>query len=297
MAVSLTKAYREREIEVPRYPRTGRPMSEMTFAGNNCQSGTNYLPVVRYESLYYSAMQPTKEYCGTFYYYEPDSTNFLNLGNCLITGNKIGAAIELLNQSENQDRRSKAIKEEIEEKIQEILVNSVKSLPYVHGIINRTKDVEEGLEYLNNLLAKMKQLATETIPSETNISDKDYLVEFRVNKDTSFIINQVFESLGLIKGKWRGLEKGTYHGNMFFARSDSLDQYLCSRAQELGYDTILLQREPGETRAVTEILDVRPRQVSYQNICKERFNLPTHTTNYPTIWFPEYGFMTYTKTP
>ena len=32
---------------------------------------------------------------------------------------------------------------------------------------------------------------------------------------------------------------------------------------------ILLQREAGEYRVVTEILDTRDRSVSYQNICKE----------------------------
>lgn len=50
---------------------------------------------------------------------------------------------------------------------------------------------------------------------------------------------------------------GTYIGSEIYAELDELDHILCIHARQLGFDTILLQREPGEHRVVTVILDTR----------------------------------------
>lgn len=57
---NLREAYKKSTIQVPRYQRTGRPISSMTFAGNNCIISANYLPVIRYESLYFNPLEAEK---------------------------------------------------------------------------------------------------------------------------------------------------------------------------------------------------------------------------------------------
>lgn len=94
-AAKLGIAYVDSKYPYPRYPRTGHPVSEMPFAGNHCRIGEFYLPVIRYESLFYNVSGTGNGTCGTFYFYEPDSTSFLNLGKVLIAANKIDAMIKL----------------------------------------------------------------------------------------------------------------------------------------------------------------------------------------------------------
>jgi len=59
-----------------------------------------YLPVVRYESLYYSDLKETtdissRQYCGKFFFYEPDSSMFVHLRNAQIFASKVHAAMDL----------------------------------------------------------------------------------------------------------------------------------------------------------------------------------------------------------
>lgn len=356
----LSQAYHEKDIKVPRYPRTGRPVSEMSFAGNNCHTGNKYLPIIRYEDLWYGKnLENDQEYCGTFYYYEPDSTNFLNLGRCLITANKLDAVIQLerlkygfLQPIEYKDNIAiiahgqegteifnsgtvpafYALTNELFSKLN----HEPRYLPldedYVSGFTSEflfnypnRNELYDYIVELNNVIQnnrvryrrdkvqsvitfeglsdlmhnKIIPLWTTIISSEADVNDPKYIIDVspheepeeseesdepeESSKPLTTIINTLFEDVNT----------GEY-SPIFVSAVDFTDQYICSQARELGYDTVLLQREIGETRVVTEILDVRSRDESYQNICKEKFNLPTHKTRYPAIWFPEYGFMTYT---
>lgn len=93
------------------------------------------------------------------------------------------------------------------------------------------------------------------------------------------------------------LPDNTHWKGGLFGLLDYLDQPLCKLAREKGYDSILLQREYGETRAVTEILDTRDRGTSYRRICKEPIAQRYHESRHPTIWYPNYGFNEYKYTP
>jgi len=80
--------------ETTRYPRTGRSYMEKSLAKGllpiniiNCKNNCFYLPVHRIENLYYDK-NPFITFCGKFYFYEPDSTLFLNLGNTRFFGSK-----------------------------------------------------------------------------------------------------------------------------------------------------------------------------------------------------------------
>lgn len=103
----LIRAYHNPSINVDRYPRTGRPITSMKFAGNNCRTGTDYLPVIRYEGHTYKTEDP--KFVGTFYFYEPDSPYFLDLGNCLIAGSKLDAIYQLIDEDPNVAIKSNEI--------------------------------------------------------------------------------------------------------------------------------------------------------------------------------------------
>lgn len=338
MAVSLAEAYQNRHIQVPRYPRTGRPITDLPFAGNNCVAKYNYLPVVRYESLHYSqAPEPGKTYCGTFYYYEPDSTNFLNLGKCLITANKLDAVIqlerltrgslppliykgkeilnsgtipaffELTNELFNQlnhattyyilDEDMSPLPGFTTEFLFDYLNDPNQLYHYVDTLYkymtsnefrNRSGNVQSYLTFdrlVDLANTRVIPLWTTVIPFESRVNDPQYLIDMTIPElPAASKVNLLYENIST----------GDY-SPVFVEATDFTDQYICRRARELGYDTVLSQRDTGETRVVTEILDVRPRQMSYQSICKERFDVSTHPPKYPTVWFPEYGFMTYTE--
>lgn len=261
----LRIAYLNPKFEYPRYTQTRRPVTKMPFTGNHCVKDAKYLPVVRYEELYFGQhMSIKEEVCGTFYFYEPDSENYLNLGRVLIAANKVDAAIKLQ--------------------------------------ININSSIQLFLEYKFTLKEWSKMLDKFDLPEAQEI--QDYLTtliskESDIDLNTLSILDLYLPQPGNLVNKVNAVyeiikrDKKEYMGYKLVSHFDYLDQKICKAAQKEGYDTILLQREPGEQRANTEILDVRTRKQSYDNICKEKFNIQTHSSNYPSIWFPEYGFMSY----
>ena len=90
----MKAAYEDPNVKAYRYPATGRPVGPRSILSKRETnvSPCCYLPIVRYPGLYYSATTGEKKYCGRFYYYEPDSTYFINLGsNWHIYGTKYHA--------------------------------------------------------------------------------------------------------------------------------------------------------------------------------------------------------------
>ena len=105
--IQATKAYFDNSLVHPRYKRTNRPVISLSQNSNKPGKGY-YLPVVRYKSLHYKETGQSKDTgqnkaTGTFYFYEPDSSYFLNLGKVLITATKISATLIL--EGENLIRR------------------------------------------------------------------------------------------------------------------------------------------------------------------------------------------------
>lgn len=267
--LSVIVSYKNPKYSHSRYPRTGRPLSTMTFAGNNCVIGALYLPVIRYEGLYHGPTKADSTICGTFYYYEPDSTNFLNLGRVLVAANKIDASIKLdtFISNETQTAIATSLVRHALSFSDSRYVLRTGQLP--HDIVT---EFDDAVEFFSKILE-----------DETDVDTNIYDFSKYPNSNTNEKIDSLYE------------KNGSYWASDLVGIFDPLDQLLCNAARKAGYDTVILQREPGETRAVTEILDVRDRSVSYANICKEKFNLVTRKTKYPTIWFNNYGFMEYTN--
>jgi len=97
------KAYTNKNFCYPRFISTGRPISYMIKMCNKVINFSDlkidnlYLPVMRYQNLYYQ--EKTKHnYKGTFYYIEPNSTVLLDLGKCCVFSTKVEAYIVLQNR-------------------------------------------------------------------------------------------------------------------------------------------------------------------------------------------------------
>lgn len=301
----MIDSYSNPKVNIPRYPRTRRPKSSMLFAPSICPDLTsekslkdNYLPVIRYAGLFFPE-EDSKEYCGTFYYFEPDSTSYLNLGKTLICGNKLDAVYQLSEFERNL----------IDDLYVDII--SPNELQYSRAFLA----LNIYLDYLykrpyDDVSYKMLEKYDEKRPSmhgswQTLLNDlkkyKEAIHDLIATSKT--IVSSESELLSMQIGHANGL----FHiGNSnFYAISeivgsfDPLDQYICQTARMQGYDTILIQREPGETRLVTEILDTRPRKVSYESICKTKIEPKSISPEYQpnnflfgqTIWFERHGFI------
>lgn len=85
------KAYFDETINVPRYKQTKRPVMPRLLQLGKYQTLSHfYLPVVRYSNIYHPETEKG-EFCGTFYFYEPESTTVLDLGRAAIFGSKVHA--------------------------------------------------------------------------------------------------------------------------------------------------------------------------------------------------------------
>lgn len=223
-----------------------RPNVKFEYYQEACNDGV-YLPVYRIPDLYYPL---NDQYCGTFYFYEPESTEHLNLGKTFIAANKLDAYMKL---------------------------------KFLNGIISNNNDEEKNVNDARRQYGKMldtysildnyesRRFLTKLLQSVKDAEETVYKL------DTNMYINALYylENGDNISGKAE-----------YF---DFLDQELCNLGSSNGYDTIILQREPGKYRPNTEILDTRSRNVSYNSICI----LPRimKISKYPTIWFAEDGLV------
>ena len=342
-AEQLAKLYSNRYAIGSRYPSTSRPVTTMKFTTSFCVPGL-YLPVVRYENIYYqSKTKPEgKEYCGTFYYYEPHSINSISLGKTLVTSNKLHAVVELERKYFSNFRhpiRDLAMGnipmslsayllllawklifnipilefgdliidiKDIQE-ISDIWIDSKKSNEYPNYLLNNNPSIEVNINsrktWENIKRVFMKQSVLEQLDVTYNlmtslITNERNIPVIATNKYDEinplyYVKSELIEPSHKI---YIASHPGTslnYIGYKLYSLFDYVDQIICQLAYELGYDTIILQREPGKERPVTEILDVRPRHLSYGSFCRglntTPFRKAVDTSGYPTIWFTDYG--------
>lgn len=205
-------------------------------------------PVSRYspekkKGLFYSTMEDKEEeedtYCGTYYFWEPESEVYLILGKSKYFPNKLIAYISL--PSKNKDN----------ELINEFLES------YYH------------LFTRYNLLNIKSPILMDIMLNGFRYNDsflKEFIKLFSGEKTDLFVINDLYqttEKIFLQNGKI--IEKGTYM-NEFDAFEDELDQPLCLIAKENKLDTIILAQQPGSRKINTEVLDARDRKTSFFNL-------------------------------
>lgn len=165
------------------------------------------IPVVRYQAgmsrgLYYSGKGA---YCGTFYYFEPNSSYYLTCTSALITPNKITALAYLLEELE-PDLYQQLFKEDIEKVVELMVAENAK--------ISRSE-------------------ATEIL---TNMANFNY--------------------------------NFTHYNKDLYSVEDPLDQPICELAMKAKYQVIILTTMTGGSRMVTEVVDSRSRQESFDSIVR-----------------------------
>lgn len=193
---------------------------------------TTYFPVVRYQKgmsgIYTSSYKKDREYCGTFYYFEPDSPYYLECQSCLSTKNKVTAAMELGYTLEE---------------IVDIYVNYFTE--YIDDSARGNTDLET---YVNEL---------------TNSEKIKYYFEFIRNIDIGETNGYQFLRWwldGLINNMPLRFQA------KYYAFEDVLDQYICNEATNKKIEVILLKYMTGGNRVVSEVLDTRTRKQSFNSI-------------------------------
>lgn len=189
----------------------------------DCQNGifnNTIIPVIRYQTGMHGYLTTPQKgsYCGTFYYYEPDSPYLLYSETTLVTTNKITACLELGLSVE-------WIANRLED-------NSKHNIVLYYD--------EDGEEYEIEYTPKNVGFNVSGSKSEQWI---ELINQYKNNNINSLI-----------------------HYQYLYALEDTFDQIICVLAHNRNINTILLKNMTGETRVVSEVLDVRSRVESYNNI-------------------------------
>lgn len=202
---------------------------------DNKKNKLQCLPVTRYASgmskgLYYN--DKMIDYCGTFFYFEPQSTTYLTFNNYKVYRNKYEALKDL------------RIKSNIFIEVKLPLDKYNRYDENDESIINFIETYYEHPEYYPDDL-KMT-------PIEVYDNNDYYLPNNGINID---FINKL-------------PDKRYYAGEILglYALEDKFDQEICNLALKLSIDIIVLTHMIGSHQIVTEILDTRPRLNSFSSL-------------------------------
>jgi hypothetical protein len=213
------------------YPWTLRPVMHLEDYGINPGSrlpikGHWYLPVVRYEGhAYQNTPEDKKDFCGSFLFFEQNSTMLYDLGDVKVCASKVDAAKKLLQDMNAEEydevifRRSPDRPQPRKDTIRSEILNAV---------LKRTNDIEISTDISG-------------VVFHTLVRD---LTNIPYRKSGKGYYTPLHPSFG---GSVDRIEKN----------SDYMDQVICRVADKVGIDTLLLQHEFGERNSVTELLNVK----------------------------------------
>lgn len=255
----ITRAYKQDEVETPRFFSTKRPVMSSTLAGGKQENlkkleGHLFLPVSRYSGLYYSGLpEENREFTGKFYFYEPDSPYVLDLGKTRVFGSKYHAYSTL-----KPDHRDKA-----KQKILDIM-----GWGYIKDLLHEQTTGTYPLSLSNERIIGPKEMKL-----LNKIFDQYYLSivpnRHEIPKIPFIETTPLYPTDSAKLWSERNFKPGNH---------DFMDISLYKAAKNNGLDTIILQHEMGEFRAVTEILDTR------EDSEKHVYRLPPNLV--PSIKYP-----------
>jgi len=260
-----------------RFPNTHRVINPMeTSAATDIRKYATkpegyYLPIVRYQSLYYSATTDETKYCGTFFFYEPDSDKFLYLpkDRTLFFATKVHAWYELC----------KVWREKFPQR--NLVSGQWPTMEYLAAIFHRHR---VAMDYLDAYSLANTECTVNF--ARLNIIRYRYFARFAsiINFDTRW--HNVGMPLFFPSDTAYGIKSGGV-GDF-----DYLDQDICIMARDLHYDNLILQHEIGSNDCVTEILHTSPHANKFLFVMHdvkqdpELFQQITIADAYPKIWFP-----------
>ena len=197
------------------------------------------IPISRYAidqlSGTYYKKEEKKSYCGTFYFWEPDSNVYLELGNSMYANNKFDALFQL----DKYDKKENDIYD---------------AYLYAYALLYLKKILQ--LNLLDDKFIEEFDPKTFHESKKANHFIKELLKLFESGNSEYFEMDDMYYTLAEKK----------YVGNKFDAFEDGLDQILCKVAKAKGIDTIILSKMPASRRINTEILDTRSREESLNSL-------------------------------
>ena len=195
----------------------------------------HYIPVIRYSSgatgsLFFQDQNPEKEYCGTFYYFEPHSGYGLAYASILAARNKYQMAEKLIVQLQAEQMQL---------------------------------GDEDDIEYMEQLIEELEigRINVRSILLENGKKTDDPVL---YQRDTIRLL-EGYRGDWLDIGPDLRNESGRYI-SILYAIEDTLDQAICTAGYHMGYDILLLTHMAGSSRLVTEVLDTRSRADSLKNL-------------------------------
>lgn len=290
-----------------RYPLTNRAVSLMPTRCSrrlktDCK-GSILFPVVRYNRLYYNKqeLKGDSPFCGTFYFYEIQSSIVLNLGKCLIAASKPHAMWLLLN--EGVEKYGKTWREAL---IPPLLQTKDDVDRYNQGkkkddLLPRQYDGDAFVNILHawskgrDKLAAFWKFALPEWPEDATREDYEiyYFSLLQSKQEKHLPVAKNVRATPLWPYDKKEM-KSTL--NWEIGSHDHFDQSLCHLARFLGYDTVLLQHEHGSKRSVTEVLDTRLHSYDYlyrttRDPIHEPWFPASARSAYPTVWMADYRFI------
>lgn len=214
----------------------------------HCSSPNFWLPISRYPGLYVT--NTNNKYCGTFYFYEPDSSSYLDLGTACIFASKSHAVQNLIRQYEDEDADEDV---------------ALQTDPFEEQLRKqRRQHPGYGKIKIKEILNKSVYSVTESW-DEASVDDQDGI-------------------LPVIP-----IDPSPFFYRSFNAAEDVFDQLLCFAAREAGIDTLIFQSVSSGNRANTEILDTRINSGNFVCRKNPRQFPPLLIKDeyYGSIWFPK----------
>jgi len=251
----LADEYDEPREITPLFDGSRRPLTHMYTLGADVRDRTppaNALPVVRYEPV-------DDDKCYTDYTYEPDSRCYLEMGRTMRAPNRLGAIVQLADPSQLDASLNDVLSKQL---LTALLYDVAQQGPYrvLKGmpsewhawesnkderVAQATLQIGDGLKHWlrtgddSKLPSAFRSMAA---PGEHR-----YWAKFTdpVNGMPYWIDHAYRDAYG------------RYVGWLFAGRWRLLDFHLCQLAANKGYDTVVLQSEPGYHHAETLVMDVR----------------------------------------
>lgn len=293
----MYEAYKDMSVKTDRYVQTMRPKATHMRVQPLQEQNENilYMPVIRYEGLYYN--NDENQYLGKFYFYEPESEYYINLGNTLLSANKYHAIrffeyLQLGDFDEIYLLRNGIIPKLLSLSYLYIQANTKYSIVYHEPLddnkleadkISLQDDNSEFSSLMRRLLnsplrddllyalSETKKELIRVFNTEEELSEPTFKIKMMVHYDAAGRNPQLHPDSTFSE---------EYNGNIF-SKADYLDQPLVYFASKFGYDSIILQREVGEYNIVSEVLDCR--HDAGNHIYKLGSNSPKNY-KYPYIW-------------
>jgi hypothetical protein len=204
------------------------------------------------------------DYCGTFYYLEPQSDVVLTLSTparALSATNKTQALFKLYQLSPSLVMDHSSLKSTIKEYIQR-LVDDVSLESYLRSAIKTPVSILELVPAPAKRFLEDLQTIYRELQPLSSYKEKRPILELWLAV-IWYLLGGPIESLPDIKTlTW---EDGTYFEELY-AFEDPWDQLLCELAATLNYDVVILHSMAGRYRVVAEVLDTRPRINSIRSL-------------------------------